>query len=70
MEDKGNGRVPDTLEYHITQPLLVSAVVPLGQVSVAVAALWWTFHLDVVHTATTLEPAQRIRFGLDFGVHR
>ena len=60
MKDEGDGRVPHTLEDHIVQPLLVSAVVPLGQISVAVAALRRAFHLNVVHTATALEPAHRI----------
>ena len=60
MKDEGDGRVPHTLEDHIVQPLLVSAVVPLGQISIAVTALWRAFHLNVVHTATALEPAHRI----------
>ena len=60
MKDEGDGRVPHTLEDHIVQPLLVSAVVPLGQISVAVTALQRAFHLNVVHTATALEPAHRI----------
>ncbi len=58
MEDEADGvGFPGALHDGVDDALLVGAVVPLRQVGVAVRVVQRTAHLDPVHAAPTLEPA-------------
>lgn len=60
VKDERNGGVPHAFQHDIRDTFLVNTVVPLGEIRVAVTAVWWTLHLDVVHTPPTLESAHTI----------
>ena len=56
MEDEGDGGVPRGLQHPVPQPLLVGAVVPLGQVAGAVRVFGGRPHLPPVDAPPTPEP--------------